>query len=116
MTNQDRRRAFDLRLAGHSWEDIAQRLGYCRNTVERDLRRCITRPGVNLCRVVYPALQHYISYYYEGSLAAFCAAVGYPRNKGCKILHGELPMEAEFIRLVGDRTGLLESEITGKKE
>ena len=116
MTNQQRRRAFDLRLAGYSWGEIGTRLGYGGTYVERDLRRCLTRQGVNLCRVVYPALRHYISFAHEGSVTAFCDAMGYPRNKGRKVLRGELPLEEELIERIRYHTGLLTAEIQRRDE
>ena len=116
MTNEDRREAFDLRLAGYTWEEIGERLGYAANTVERDLRRCMTRSGQCLDRVVYPALRHYISYHHQGSVSAFCEAVGVSRNRGGAILRGEQPMGEDFLRQAEDRTGLRTNELTRREE
>ena len=75
MTKQERLKAFEMRLDGCNWSQIARAVGYSSTTVHQDLLGCVmTRPRLVNC--AYPAIRQIITDQYGGSVSAFAAALG----------------------------------------
>lgn len=75
MTNQDRIRAFRMRLDGSSWVQIGRELNYTPQHIRQDLERiCCRKPRQLAC--AYPVLRRVIAEDYGGSISAFADACG----------------------------------------
>ena len=106
LTNSDRIRAYKLRLSGYTWQQIGQLLGYDGSYIERDLRRSMTRSGVNLGLIRSPALAHRIALDNNGSVSDFLRGIRYPLNAGRRELSGKDPCSARLRTLVRDAVGI----------
>lgn len=87
MTNDERRRAFDLRLEGKGWREIGHALGYAGTSVYEDLRMSIlmTRKPAPC---VYPALAAILARDYGGSISAFASRCGSSYQAMYSVLSG----------------------------
>lgn len=75
MTKHERLKAFEMRLDGSNWSEIARELGYSSTNVKQDLLGCVmTKPRQVTC--VYPAIRRIITEEYGGSVSAFADACG----------------------------------------
>lgn len=76
MTNEERTKAFELRLRGKPWDEIARELNYANGTsVEHDIKRCVFGRRKKIpCQ--YPAIQNIIVSEYYGSFPSFAEACG----------------------------------------
>lgn len=100
MTNQERRRAFALRLEGGSWESIGKTLGYCGSTVYTDLlsvvRRAPRQP--NIC---FPALRRHVAEQCGGSVGRFAQECGISASTLYTVLQGKSkPSKAAVDRIL----------------
>ena len=115
MTNVERRTAFDLRLAGRSWEEIGTALGYTAPTVFADLQRCIRRTP-RRARCVYPALEQVLTDRYDGRVTALAAACGLPLSTVYAVLSGRCRMTEQMAAQLARATGLGAELLTGRRE
>ena len=105
MTKQERLKAFEMRLDGSSWAEIADALGYTANTVQCDLKACmIAAPRQVNC--VYPAIRRIITERYGGSVRSFASACGVSQNSMYAVLPGKSRPNAYVIDAILKETGL----------
>ena len=105
MTNQERRRAFALRLEGGSWESIGKALGYCGSTIYNDLSMCLRRPprAPNIC---YPAIRKYVVEHCGGNITCFASACGVSVNSLYTVLRGAARPRKHIVDALLRTTGL----------
>ena len=106
MTNNERRRAFDLRLKGCTWAEIGRDLGYTYQAVQQDMEHVLTATFPNECRCPYPALADYIRLHHEGSISEFIRECGLPRKKSFNIIMGREPMTEDVEDRISFHTGI----------
>ena len=87
MTKTERLRAFEMRLDGMTWAQIAERIGYTPQTVSDDLRACLNSlpRQVSCC---YPAIRDVISRRFDGSIRSFALHCGLPVNSVYYLISG----------------------------
>lgn len=105
MTNQERIKAFALRLEGCSWKEIGKALGYSAATVQQDLKRCVGI-GPRQVHCVYPALRDYITERYGGSVQSFARACGVAVSTMYAVLPGRVRPGKLIIDALLETTGL----------
>ena len=66
MTRAERLRAFALREAGASYEEIGAAMNYDAQTVAKDLRRVLDKQRVT--KILYPAVAAYVAKECDGSV------------------------------------------------
>lgn len=106
MTRQDRLSAFQMRLNGKSWGQIADALGYEYTSVYLDMNRVLQRGVRRLMPVIYPRLREYIIQNCEGSTARFARRCGVSPNTMYCALSGAKPVSAKTARTILRETGL----------
>lgn len=114
MTNEERRRAFDLRLRGKTWNEIAAELNYSGGSyVERDIKQCVSGRRKKIpCQ--YPAIQNIIVSEYYGSVPAFAEACGVNYNTMHATLVGRNKKPSRYVALtICAKTGLTYKEAFG---
>ena len=115
MTNFERKKAFSLRLEGNGWKEIGEALGYCSETVKKDLRLCILGKPRRV-RSVYPALSRFIEERYGGSVRAFALDCGLGPQVLYSVLPGRRPMSPEEVQCIRELSGLSPAEILRREE
>ena len=114
MTNEERLRAFTLRLEGETWEDIGTALGYRGESVSQDLAACLRRP--RLIRSVYPELAMLIRQDYGGCIRDFALACGIRPNLMYDLLSGRKPMTPDREGRIRTATGVKSRELFHRRE
>jgi hypothetical protein len=115
MTNQERMKAFSMRLEGRGWKEIGRALGYSDSTVQQDLKRCVEiRPRQVHC--VYPALRDHITERCGGSVQAFAHACGIGVNTLYAVLPGRVHPGKLVIDAILKTTGLPYEEAFRRSE
>ena len=113
MTNEERTKAFEMRLAGCSWEEIGKAIGYTRQTVQQDLKLCIMgNPRQVNC--VYPAIRKVITEKYGGSVTAFSKECGVPVGTLYYVLSGRGDPKGETTMSILRTSGLTYEEAFGE--
>lgn len=79
MTNQERIRAFTMRLNGATWQEISRAIKYNPVTIRDDLLRCV-RYAPRQSSVIYPVIRDYIAVNYGGTVGAFATDCGISYN------------------------------------
>ena len=105
MTNEERRRAFALRLDGMSWERIGKTLGYCGTTISNDLSLCLRR-GPRRLAICYPALRRYVVEQCGGSVKQLSAACRLPYSTLKSVLAGRQNPSKAVVDAILQATGL----------
>ena len=106
MTNEERQIAFQMRLEGCSWEQIAERLHYADgHTVWADMRRLVFGE-VKKPNTIYPNLQKLISEKFGGSIRSFCVFCDIPRTTMRELLEGKRAPNSDQISAIAFATGL----------
>lgn len=105
MTNQERIRAFHLRLEGKSWAEIGAALGFSADGVRQDMLRCVvgTPRRVNC---MYPALRRAIEERWGGSVRAFAADCGLHESALYTVLPGKARPSPAVAAAITRTTGL----------
>lgn len=115
MTRQERMKAFEMRLDGKSWDDIAAVLGYTTNNVRIDIIHCIRyTPRQITC--VYPAIRQYITANCYGSAHQFARDCGVPYSTMGNILNGRHTPSLETATAILQATGLSVDEAFRQEE
>lgn len=109
MTKQERMKAFEMRLDGSSWLEIADVLGYTATTVQCDLRSCLSAAPRQV-NCVYPALRRVITERYGGSVRTFASACGLSTNSLYAVLPGRSRPSVNMINAILKETGLCYEE------
>lgn len=78
MTNDEKLKAFALRLDGLTWERIAEELHYSVSTVEHDMLNCLRAHCQTRCVCIYPTVKKVLLRDYRGSITALSTASGIP--------------------------------------
>lgn len=88
MTYSERMTAFEQRLLGKTWDEIAELLHYSCSTVERDIKACVNGRR-RQCLCVYPAITEVLVRDYNGSIYKFSRACGINDTTLYFLLKGE---------------------------
>lgn len=112
MNYEERIRAFEMRLSGQSWPEIAQVLGYSKSVVELDLKACIY--GRRKC--IYPALAEILTRDFCGNLSEFARACGVPYGTLYNCMSGRTRPNATMIYRICETTGLTAEEAFREEE
>lgn len=105
MTREERMRAYELRLKGNTWAQIAQALGYSENATRVDMYqslKTVPRP-VN---TVYPRIERYLREHEIQSITAFARMLGVHYHTALDVLHGDRKPSKNFASLVERVTGI----------
>lgn len=109
MTKQERLKAFEMRLDGYSWAEIASVMGYSHEHIRKELRACVVaRPRRVNC--IYPGLRQVIAVKYGGSVRALAQDAGIPENTLYYILPGRGRPSAFVQQKLLAATGLTYAE------
>ena len=115
MTKQERLKAFEMRLDGYNWSQIARFLGYANTTVKQDLIGCImTKPRQVNC--VYPAIKRVIVEEYGGSVSAFADACGISYGSMYYTLSGKCFVTKERQAVISKAIGIPPAEAFEREE
>ena len=106
MTNEERIRAYRLRLSGMTWEAIGARIGYAPMTVRNDLFASLQKKPRAPAPIIYPAIKSACLTRYGGSLHAMAVDFGIADStlRDC-FLGGATPGE-KIISCVEEKLGL----------
>lgn len=105
MTKQERLKAFEMRLDGCNWSQIARAVGYASTTVHQDLLGCVmTRPRLVNC--AYPAIRQIITDQYGGSVSAFATALGMTQGAMYYTLSGKHEVSKKRKETISAAIGL----------
>lgn len=114
MTRDERMKAFELRLDGLTWDEIADIVGYSSSNVEVDLKSCVNgRKRKSVC--IYPTLRNILVREYGGSIHRFAGAVGMSYGSTYSCLTGRSSPEKNGYRICAF-LGMTPEEAFGKKE
>lgn len=105
MTNEERRRAFALRLAGRSWAEIGRSLGYSGGCVRHDLLSCLDR-GPRQPNIRYPVLRRYVMDHCDGSVKRLAQECGVSANTLYSVLRGISAPQKSLVDKLLYSTGL----------
>ena len=115
MTKHERLKAFEMRLDGCKWIDIARTLGYTSTTVQQDLQGCVlTKPRQVHC--VYPVIRRIITEDYGGSVRAFAAACGISYGAMYYTLSGKCFVPPERQEVISKAIGIPPVEAFEREE
>lgn len=115
MTKQERLQAFEMRLDGCKWSEIARTLGYTSTTVQQDLRACVlAKPYQVNC--VYPVIRRIITEYYGGSVRAFAQDCGITYNAMYYTLSGKCDVKLERMAIISKVIGIPPEEAFRREE
>lgn len=106
MTNEERLKAFEMRLNGIPWTEIGKTLGYSSSTVFSDLRSCVAATHSNGNRCVYPAIWAYISDRCSGSIREFAKQCGMPYGSVYNAITGRDTVSLKRRRHMAEVVGL----------
>lgn len=88
MTYKERLKAFELRMQGNPWGEIAKAIGYSPATVERDLKSIVNGKKYK-CICIYPRISEVLNRDYNGSTQAFAEACGVSYGSMYECLSGK---------------------------
>ena len=92
MTRYERLRAFALREAGASYEEIGQELNYDAQTVAKDLRRVLDKQRAS--KILYPAVAAYVERECDGSVERLAHRLTVSPHRLRQVLyHGKQPTQ-----------------------
>ena len=115
MTKQERLKAFEMRLDGYKWIEIARALGYTSTTVKQDLQGCVlSKPYQVNC--VYPVIRRIITEYYGGSVRAFAQDCGITYNAMYYTLSGKCFVPPERQEVISKAIGIPPVEAFEREE
>ena len=115
MTKQERLKAFEMRLDGCKWIEIARALGYTSTTVKQDLQGCVlSKPYQINC--VYPAIRRIITDRYDGSIRALADACGITYNAMYYTMSGKCPVSAQRKKIISNVLGIPPEEAFQREE
>lgn len=110
MTYDERMKAFDMRIRGRNWGEIAAALNYAEGaSVERDIRKCVSGRRKQY-RCAYPALRKVISSEYFGSISAFAESCGIKYSTMYAVLLGNRKPSEKNVKKICERTRLSPEE------
>ena len=105
MTNDERIRAFQMRLEGARWAAIGRALGYSSGTIREDLKNCILAPPRQV-NCAYPALRRYITCQCGGNVRTFAAACKVAPSTMYGVLSGRTEPKQETVQAILEETSL----------
>lgn len=115
MTNQERMKAFEMRLGGANWSQIGRALGYTSTTIRNDLLGCVNVPPRQV-NCAYPKLRKIIEEQYGGSVRALAIDCGVSENSLYYSLSGKGRISKRASAALLKRTGLTYEEAFRKEE
>ena len=114
MKNDDLRKAFDLRLKGRTYVQIAEELGLNKDTIFNNLNAVLAH-GQRMSRCVYPVVSEYIAEHHGGGVRPFARAIGVNPDYMHHILSGTRPMTEQMAGRIAAATGLPPEEVQRRK-
>lgn len=109
MNNEDRKKAFAMRLNGATYEEIAEALHYDPGTVARDLKLVLERKA-RQPKIMYPAILDYVQRHCSGSIEVFARRMGVsPHRLRLVLVHGAMPSE-HMLTKVSEQMGMKREE------
>lgn len=98
MTYNERMKAFELRIQGNPWGEIAKVIGYSPATVERDLKS-IVNGTKRKCICIYPRISEVLIRDYNGSIQAFANSCGVSYGSMYECLTGKTQSPKVIARI-----------------
>ena len=115
MTKQERLKAFEMRLDGCKWIEIARALGYTSTTVKQDLQGCVlSKPYQINC--AYPAIRRIITDRYDGSIRALADACGITYNAMYYTMSGKCIVSDQRKNKIANVLGIPPEEAFQREE
>ena len=109
MSNEEKLRAFALRLEGKTWEEIGEIMHYTKQSVHQALYSVLSG-GERSTLVAYPEIREYITRRHGGSVAAFATEMQMSASYVRRVLFcGERPSE-KLVKNVTAALGVSEEE------
>lgn len=87
MTTEDRIKAFSMRAAGATWEEIGAEMHYAPRFVERELKTVVERLP-NAPKIIYPKLYAAIYERYGGSIEQLAVSMHVSPHRLRRVLLG----------------------------
>lgn len=105
MTREEREKAFEMRLDGKSWEEIAEVLGYDAEWIRQDMVEAINKRK-KVSAVIYPAVAEHIATHCNGSIYTFACRCNMSKSAMYRIIcEGEKPSRKMASKIL-EETGL----------
>ena len=113
MTRKERELAFEMRLDGKTWEEIAEAIGYDAESVRQDLMRAIYNRNKGNA-IIYPAIADYVKENCNGSIYSFACRCNMSKSTMYGIIcEGEKPSRKSASKILAE-TGLKYKEAFSK--
>lgn len=114
MTYEDRLKAFEMRLIGMTWDQIAAELHYGSSSIAAEMRSIVNgRAMRGAC--IYPAMRQIINRDYNGSIYKFAEASGLPYGRVYNCLTGRT-IPSKTGQLICDFLKMTPEQVFGKKD
>lgn len=109
MSNEEKLRAFAMRLEGKTWDEIGAELHYTKQAVHQALYSVLCG-GERSAQIVYPEIREYIARRHDGSVSAFAADIEMGASYVRRVLFcGEKP-SAKLSAKITSAMGVTEEE------
>ena len=105
MTRNERLKAFEMRLDGHNWSEIANELGYSLNGVKHDLMN-VVMSKTRQVNCAFPVIRRYIEEHCDGSIRAFSNACGLSYGSLYYRLGGRASVPEAYQKIICDLIGM----------
>lgn len=109
MTRAERLRAFALREAGASYEEIGAEMNYDAQTVAKDLKRVLDKQRVT--KIVYPAVASYVAKECDGSAEQLAHLLGVSPHRLRQVLYYGKPPTQKLALKLSAALGLPQEEV-----
>lgn len=114
MTSEDKMKAFEMRLIGMTWDQIAAELHYASTNIAMEMKAVVNGRAVRgAC--IYPAMRLILQRDYNGSMHKFAEACGLPYGRVYSYLTGRT-RPAKTRQLICEFLGMTPEQVFGEKD
>lgn len=114
MTHEDRLKAFEMRLIGMTWDQIAAELHYSSASIAEEMHAIVNgRAMRGAC--IYPAMRQILNRDYHGSMHKFAEASGLSYGRVYSCLTGRT-RPSKTGQLICDFLKMTPEQVFGKKD
>lgn len=115
MTNEERARAFAMRLEGRTWAEIGDELHYAPQTVSVDMYAALERTP-RAPTILYPAIRKHIGRHYGGSVAAYAKEIAVSPSRLRRVLFcGDTPPDS-MVKKITEDMGMEAKEVFARED